>query len=164
MHSEEWNPDDVAPIESAFVRELSQYNIFEVIPITREDLVGQFGVESYHSAAALPADFLQQFTRKLGVDAILFTDLTHYSPYQPISIGIRSKLVSARDGHPLWSFDTVFDSARPDVQTAASHYHRDLSHPAYPLEDASAILQSPSRFAKYVAYATYGTIPPREIE
>jgi hypothetical protein len=164
MHTAKWNHDDVQAVENAFARELNQFNLFEVIPVARQSMVAQFGLESYMSSAALPADFLQQISMKLGVDAVLFTDLTDFSPYQPISIGIRSKLVSTVDGRALWSFDTIFDAARPDVQAAVSRYHSVLSRPAYPLEDSAAIMQSPSRFAKYVAHATYETIPSRDVE
>lgn len=164
MHTDKWNHDDVEAVENAFARELNQFNLFEVISVARKSMVAQFGIESYMSSAALPADFLQQISTKLGVDAVLFTDLTDFSPYQPISIGVRSKLVSATDGRTLWSFDTVFDAARPDVQAAVSLYHSALSRPAYPLEDSAAIMQSPSRFAKYVAHATYETIPSGHIE
>lgn len=164
MHTDRWNHDDVEAVERAFVRELNQFNRFEVIPVARASMVAQFGIESYSSSAALPADFLQQVSTKLGVDAVLFTDLTNFSPYQPISIGVRTRLVSAVDGTALWSFDAVFDGARPDVQAAVSRYHDALSRPAYPLEDPAAIMQSPSRFAKYVAHATYETIPSREVK
>ncbi len=163
LHSEEWSIADIATLDAAFSAELGKFDRFEVLPIPRGALAERFDRRSFLSSAALPSNFLERLRADFGLDAALFIDLTHYSPYQPISIGVRGKLVALRSGEVLWSFDSIFDSAQPDVALAARQYHQKLSRPAHPLENTAGILQSPARFSKYVANAMFETLPPREM-
>lgn len=162
LYSSTWAPNDLAPLENALLAELAKVERFEVSPVTRSTLHASFGQEAFLSSTALPADLLPRLADNLAVDAVLLLDLTHYSPYQPLAIGIRAKLVAVADGRVLWSFDSIFDSANPGVAKAARQYHAADSRPAYPLESSAGILQSPSRFAKYVAHAMFETLPSRQ--
>lgn len=162
LHSDTWQATQVAPLETSFLAELQKFERFEVVSVTRAQMREQFGAETVLSSAALPADVLARLRAAHGADAVLFEDLTHYSPYQPIAIGVRARLVSAIDGTVLWSFDALFDGAQPSVAVAARDYYLAQGRPAYPLENSSGIMQSPSRFAKYVAHAMFGTLPPRQ--
>jgi len=162
LHGESWPGATISAVEAAFVSELQKFERFEVVTVSRTQMREEFSAESVISTAALPADVLARLRAAYGADAILFQDLTHYAPYQPISIGVRAKLVSAIDGTVLWSFDTLFDGAQPSVAVAARDYYLSQGRPAYPLENSSSMMQSPSRFAKYVAHAMFGTLPPRE--
>lgn len=162
LHAEAWEATTIRPVEAAFVSELQKFERFEVVSVSRVQMREEFGAESVISSAALPADVLARLRASQGADAILFQDLTHYAPYQPISIGVRAKLVSTIDGTVLWSFDTLFDGAQPSVAVAARGYYLTQGRPAHPLENSSGIMQSPSRFAKYVAHAMFGTLPPRQ--
>ena len=163
LHSETWPATQLAPIEAAFAAELVKVERFETVTVTRAQMREEFGREQMLSSAALPSDVLDRLRATHGADAILFQDLTHYSPYQPIAIGVRSKLVATADGRVLWSFDTIFDGAQPSVAVAARQYYLAESRPAHPLDNAAGIMQSPSRFAKYVAHAVFGTLPPRQV-
>lgn len=162
LHSPSWPAINVAPVEAAFAAELVKVERFETVALTRDEMRESFGAESLVSSAALPADMLERLRASHGADAVLFQDLSHFSPYQPIAIGVRGKLVSAHDGRVLWSFDALFDGAQPSVAVAAREYYMTQGRPAHPLENSSGIMQSPSRFAKYVAHAMFGTLPPRE--
>lgn len=162
LYSEQWRPSDVAPLEAALAAELGKFARFEVLGISRRELDVRFDREAFVSAAALPGDFLPRLRQDFGTDAVLFLDLTHYSPYQPLAIGLRAKLVDAATGEMLWSFDSIFDAAQPDVAVAARRYHEQQSRPAHPMGNASGILQSPARFAKYVASAMFETLPMRQ--
>lgn len=162
LYSDSWDGPALQPIEASFISELQKFERFEVIAVGRTQMREEFGAESVVSAAALPADVLARLRAAFGADAILFQDLTHYAPYQPLSIGVRAKLVSAVDGTVLWSFDTLFDGAQPSVAVAAFDYTMSQGRAVHPLENSSGIMQSPSRFAKYVAHAMFGTLPPRQ--
>jgi len=162
LHSDTWQATQVAPLETSFLAELQKFERFEVISVTRVQMREQFGAETVLSSAALPADVLARLRAAHGADAVLFEDLTYYTPYQPIAIGVRTRLVSTIDGTVLWSFDALFDGAQPSVAVAARDYYLAQGRPAYPLENSSGIMQSPSRFAKYVAHAMFGTLPPRQ--
>lgn len=162
LHGGAWSPADLAPLEAAIAAELGKIERFEVVSADRAYLASRFGRGAFESSAALPGDFLAVLGAEQAADAVLFVDLTHYSPYQPIALGVRAKLVGVAGGRVLWSFDSIFDAAQPDVAVAARRYHLDRSRPAHPLENTSGILQSPARFAKYVAFAMFETLPPRE--
>lgn len=162
LHSDSWKGDTLEPLEIAFTAELQKFERFEVVAVPRARMRDEFGAESVLSSAALPADVLARLRAAYGADAVLFEDLTHYAPYQPISIGVRAKLVSTIDGTVLWSFDALFDGAQPSVAVAAREYYLQQGRPAHPLENSSGMMQSPSRFAKYVAHAMFGTLPPRQ--
>ncbi len=162
LHSPSWPATNIAPVEASLAAELVKAERFETVVLTRDEMRETFGAESLASSAALPADLLDRLRASHGADAILFQDLSHYSPYQPIAIGVRAKLVSAIDGTVLWSFDALFDGAQPSVAVAAREYYLAQGRPAHPLENSSGIMQSPSRFAKYVAHAMFGTLPPRQ--
>ncbi|MGH8018564.1 MAG: hypothetical protein ACREIA_09775 [Opitutaceae bacterium] len=162
LHSEEWSGAEIAMLDSTFNAELGKFDRFEVLPISSGALAERFGRRSFLSSSALPSNFLERLRAGFDVDAVLFVDVTHYSPYQPISIGVRAKLVAVRSGEVLWAFDSIFDSAQPDVALAARQYQQDLSRPAYPLQNTAGNLQSPARFVKYVAHAMFETLPPRE--
>ncbi len=162
LHSDTWQATQVASLETSFLAELQKFERFELVSVTRVQMREQFGAETVLSSAALPADVLARLRAAHGADAVLFEDLTHYTPYQPIAIGVRAKLVSTIDGTVLWSFDALFDGAQPSVAVAARDYYLAQGRPAYPLENSSGIMQSPSRFAKYVAHAMFGTLPPRQ--
>jgi hypothetical protein len=164
LHTTEWRAAELAVLDSALREALAAFERFEITPVTRAELMARFGRESFGSAAALPADFLARLRTDFGVDAVLFLDLAHYAPYQPVAIGLRTKLVTTVEGAALWSFDSLFDSAQADVAAAARQFSAGTKRPAAAAEDNTGVLQSPARFAKYVGHATFATMPPRPAE
>ena len=90
------------------------------------------------------------------MDGIVFTDLTHYSPYRPLAIGVRAKLVDAASGEVRWAFDYIFDSGTPAIALAAKTYQTRYNGDNLPLAgDGGTVLISPTRFARFVANQTY---------
>ena len=94
-------------------------------------------------------------------DAVLFTEITHFRPYRPIAIGVRSSLVDLESGQVIWAFDDLFDSGEPSVSAGAKRFHLAHSRNVYPLHSAEVVLQSPTFFSKYVAYEMFMTLPER---
>jgi hypothetical protein len=164
LHTAEWRAAEVAILDTALRDTLAGTERFEITPVSRAELARRFGHESFASSSALPADFLSRLRTDFGVDGVLFLDLTHYGPYQPVAIGLRAKLVTSVEGTALWSFDSLFDSAQADVATAARRYSANKRRPATAAEDNTGVLQSPGRFAKFVGHAAFATLPPRQIE
>ncbi len=148
-------------LERTFYTELNKTLHFEVVPISRDDLERLFKRRHFASFEALPADILQGVRNHFGADVVCFTDITQYEPYQPMAIGIRSKLVNLRNGEIIWAFDSLFDTGNPHVAVAARRYQHAHLNQAYPLDVSDSILLSPGRFGKYVAHAVYGTLPER---
>jgi hypothetical protein len=136
--------------------ELTKTSLFEVTQVTRSQLSALFGFEQIASTEVIPRDFLPRLMARYGVDALFFTDVTHYHPYQPIAIGLRSKLVDGRTGQIRWTFDHLFDSGSPDVAKAARKHYFAESQTNLPIRlDGGSALLSPNRFLKFVAAETF---------
>lgn len=149
----------ISDMEQSFQAELSKTGTLEIVPVSHAELEGEFGRREFVSTEKLPADLLAKLAAKYGADGVMFTDVTHYFPYRPISIGIRAKLVDARTGGIRWAFDHVFDSGNPQIAAAAKQFYLEQSFDNSPLKgDGSPILQSPSRFAKFVAHEAYRSL------
>ncbi len=139
----------------------------EVTPISRERLSRLAGRPALRSTDALPPDLPAKLAAETGADAVLFVDLTTYSPYPPLRVGLRARLVRLDPlafADPLWSFDNVFSAADPAVTNSARAHAllREKSAPG-PGDLSHAILQNPRTFADYVAGATWATLPPRRL-
>lgn len=153
-------------MDAAFNAELSKTAMFEIVPISRTEMETMTSHRQISSTELIPGDLLSQLVARYGVDGVLFTDITHYFPYQPISIGARSKLVDARTGQIRRATDYLFDSGKPDIAVAARAYFLQNTQTNQPIrDDGNSILQSPSRFSRYVASETYRSLlslPPPE--
>lgn len=146
-------------LDTVFPAELNKTLLFETASVSRLELQRQLGAQQFSSIAVIPSALLDFLRNEYGADAAVFTDITRYDPYRPISVGIRSKLVDLQNGEILWAFDTVFDSGDPRVAMAARRYQQISALGHFPLDNSETILQSPSRFTQYAAYSAYSTLP-----
>ena len=146
-------------IDETFESELTKKALFEVVRVSRSELETLFGRRQVDSTETLPADALPRLRKQFGVEGVLFTDLTHFSPYRPVAMGVRTKLVDVATGKIRWAFDYVFDAGNTSIAEAAKRYQLLYSDPRQPVTtDGGSILLSPSRFAKYVACETYASL------
>lgn len=114
------------------------------------------------SSASLPAGFLDRVARETGADAVLLVDVTAYSPYPPLVLGLRARLVEPGAVKNLWNFDNVVSTADPAVvNSARAHALRRTAASGAPGDLSHAVLQNPLAFAGYVCEATWQTLPPR---
>lgn len=157
------DPEDpfVHEIDRLFQAELARIGPVEVVPISRERLEALFGFSQVESVDLLPNDFLERLRVAYDADAVVLTDLTVNQQYRPIAIGIRSKLVSLDKGRVFWAIDTVFDSADPAVAAAARDFAGRATYRPYPVDTSYGILQSPRRFADFVAWSVFRSFPGR---
>lgn len=141
--------------------ELGRVRLFELVLVGPEELRALTGRPAWTGEEQLPLDFFEKLKDKLGVDAVLFSRLTQYRPYEPLSVGWRLKLVDADDPHLLWAVDEVFDAGTASVATAARRFAR--SQPGAPgtASEVDDILASPRRFGQYTAHALFATLPGR---
>lgn len=163
LYCEQDSAGSLRAMDAAFNAELNKTTLFELVPISRAQMEALTTHRQISSVEVLPGDLLQQLVMRYGVDAVLFTDVTHYFPYQPIAVGARSKLVDVRTGQIRWATDYLFDSGKPEVADAARGYYLQNSQTNLPIkDDGTSILQSPARFSQFVAYQTYRTLlnPP----
>jgi hypothetical protein len=96
-----------------------------------------------------------------AADAVLFVDVTAYSPYPPLALGLRTRLAPIRETEILWATDLHFSAADPSVANSARRHALSLAKSSGPADLSHTILQNPTRFAGYAAAATFATLPPR---
>jgi hypothetical protein len=152
----------LAGLDSALREELAKTSLFELVPISRQELDSRFNQRQFSSVEIVPAELLTTLRTEYGVDGVLFTELTSYRPYQPIAIGLRSKLIDAQSGRVRWAFDHLFDAGNLETAKAAEGYYLATNPPPAVIEPGyytgAAVLQSPSRFTKYAAWEAFRSL------
>lgn len=136
----------------------------EIAPVSRESLARLGGRPGLLSTAVLPRDLLARVAAETGADAVVFVDVTAYSPYPPLVLGLRARLVEIDGDTPeaLWHFDNVFTAADPAVvNSARAHVLRRAAASTSPGDLSHTVLQNPLAFADYAAAAAWSTLPPR---
>jgi hypothetical protein len=152
--------ESAAAMDAVLVQALQRQARFEVVAVSREDCRRLFGAESFASTDALPHGMLEKIAEKYAVDAILFTDLTIYQAYRPISLGFRAKLATAREVRLVWAFDEVFSASQPTMVASVHNYYKQGDKMA-PVDPTPAALQSPARFGAVAADLMFRTLPAR---
>jgi len=146
-------------IDSALGAELSKKAVFEVVPLSRAEMEILIGVREVSSVERVPGDLFRKLQEQYGVDGVMLTDLTHYSPYRPVSIGLRSKLVDIESGRIHWASDVLLDSSNAGVAVAAREYQKVLCRDNFPIQgDGGTVLMSPKMFVKFAAYSNYASL------
>ena len=112
------------------------------------------------SCAALEPVFVAGLRRDFAVDAVMFVEFTAFTAYRPLTLGVRAKLAVVADSHLVWAFDNIFAAENPAVANSARRFFAASDRREVPGDLTPAVLQSPSRFAEYVAAAMYATLPP----
>lgn len=152
--------ESAAAMDTVLVQALQRQARFEVIAVSREDCRRLFGAESFGSTEALPHGMLEKIAEKYAVDAILFTDLTVYQAYRPLSLGFRAKLATAKEVRLVWAFDEVFSASQASMVSSVHDYYKQGDKMA-PVDPTSAALQSPARFGAVAADIMFRTLPIR---
>lgn len=133
---------------------------FEVVSLTRDECARSFGVYDLDSTSALPAGFLDSLAREFGAQGVMFVDLTAYRPYRPMAIGFRAKLALVNGPRIVWTFDQVFSTENSAVANSLRHFYIGGDRQGLPFDETPDTLTSPTRFAEYVAYTAFHTLPP----
>ena len=148
-------------ISRAVFEELNRTGRFETATLARTEFQRLAGVRTLSSLDPIPPDLIQKLAKAYAADGILFTDVTAFSPYPPLSLGLRMKLASVSDQQILWAADNLFSAADPAVANSARRYALKLGADRGPGDLSHTILQNPTRFATYAAAATFEALPPR---
>ncbi len=148
-------------IDEAIVTELNRTARFEVVRVTRDQMRDLVGVRSVSSIEALPTNLSEKLRHTFGADAMLLTDITAYSAYPPLELGLRMKLAELNQNSILWAADNIFSAANPSVANSARKHALQLGLDRSPGDLSHTILQNPARFAGYAAAETFQHLPPR---
>jgi hypothetical protein len=156
VYHERFPAEALQDLDYAFNSELAKKTVFEVVPVTRREMEGMVGLREISSVGKIPGDLFRKLKDQFGVEGVMLTDVTHYSPYRPVALGVRSKLVDIETGRIHWASDALFDSSNAGVAEAARRYQKVLGRDNFPIEgDGGAILLSPRLFAQFAAHANY---------
>ncbi len=151
--------ESAASLDPIILAALQASQRFEVVSLSREDILRRFRSESFSSAGELPHDLLTALQREFEADAVLLLDLTVYRPHRPLALGFRAKLATLGSARLIWTFDNLFSAENASVANAARNHFLDLDQ-RIPADLTHSALQSPSRFAAYVSTAMFATLPP----
>ncbi len=158
---ERYTADILRNIDIAFNEELAKKAMFEVVPITRNAMEGLIGRRELSSVEKIPGDLFLRLKDQYGVEGVMLTDITHFSPYRPVALGVRSKLVDIDSGRIHWASDVLYDSSNSAVAVAAKEYQKVLGQNGFPImADGGAVLMSPRMFAQFAAYSNYASLQP----
>jgi hypothetical protein len=153
--------ESTAALDAVFLAELQKQNRFEIVALSREECLQRFHVEEFRSTDVLPHDFVAMLQKEHAADGVMFVDLTVFKAYRPLAIGVRAKLATLGDDVKLlWTFDNVFSAEDEAVANSARHHYLESDRGGVPADLTPGALQSPTRFAGYVAAETFGTLPP----
>lgn len=153
--------ESAASLDPVFRTELQRRNRFEIVTLTRADCLRLFQAEEFSSVGVLPADLMSRLRREFDADAVLMIDLTVFKAYRPLALGVRAKLATLEgDVRLLWSFDNVYSASEGPVANSARAHFIESDRGGVPADMTPSVLQSPSRFASYVAADMFATLPP----
>ena len=161
LYFEDGTSREIETVDGIFSTALRRTLVSEVASVSHSWLDSRFQVEQLSPSEPLPTGIFAAVRKVYDADAVLFTEITHFRPYRPIAIGVRSSLVDLESGQVIWAFDDLFDSGEPSVSAGAKRFHLAHSRNVYPLHSAEVVLQSPTFFSKYVAYEMFRTLPER---
>lgn len=152
----------VATYDDGWGRALAASQRAEFVAVPRALLSELCGRETLDSTAPLPAGLLGSLARATGADAVLFLDLTEVSPYPPLSLSFRGRLVATTDAETIWMVDETFDSR--DAATARGARIQARASTRGAGDPVAGVMQSPSRFADHAFRAVTALLPPRRDE
>lgn len=148
-------------IDRAITEELTRTGRFEVAVMPRESFHRLFGPRALSPVDPLPPDLFDKIVKNYGADGVVFTDVTAFSAYPPLNLGLRIKLANVVDHQIVWAADNLFSAADPAVANSARRYALKLGADRGPGDLSHTILQNPSRFASYAAASSFEALPAR---
>jgi len=160
----EYDHVDMADIEQTFAGELMKRNLFEVVPVSEEEMERLFEETRFSSVEPLPTKLLTRLHAAYHIDAIMLVDVSYFHAFEPVALGVRAKLFDGHEGEIIWAADQLFDSSHPAVSNAARKHYKTESLLPYPMNDTTTVLHSPTRFSKYVARSIFSTIEANRLK
>ncbi len=151
----------IMTLEPVLRGELTKQLRFELIFISPQQLREWTQRISWTSNDELPPSFFETLRRHVHCDGVMFSQLTQYQAYPPLSLGWHFKLVDGVSAQVVWAADEIFDSRDKAVSNSARRYQQASQTMGNTAPDSKIILTSPDRFAHYSAAALFGTLPPR---
>ena len=125
--------DTLRDLDRSLAAALTRSARAEISTLDRATLGRIAGRPNLLSTSVLPADFLARVSAATGADAVLFVDVTAYSPYPPLVLGLRGRLIETKEAVSLWNFDNILSTTSTPPAPAPSK-----APPAAPLPATAA--------------------------
>ncbi|BBO16869.1 conserved hypothetical protein [Candidatus Brocadia pituitae] len=136
-------------VTEAFAVELRKIGIFEVVLPEESRATGSLN-HGIWSRGTVDLDTILALRRRYEADAIIFGNITHYRPYEPMLLGVKVGMISTDTGLVIWSADGVFDSNENEVAELVKQYF-ESTHQKNALYGWRLILLSMRRYSQFVA-------------
>lgn len=166
VHFENYDENVHAYLDELWFQAIQRQNRFEVIMIDRDTLADWSGKPQWSSTTPLPGDLRNRIHYSYQPDAILLCDVTRLESYQPLEIGLRTKLYRWDNGDFLWGIDGVWShrsggevEARPTVLSGIFNFSQKKSENTL---DLAAI--SPRYFYYHLVESVALTLPTRQAQ
>ncbi|MCF6154403.1 MAG: hypothetical protein E3K36_03950 [Candidatus Brocadia sp.] len=136
-------------VTEAFAVELRKIGNFEVVVPSGNNalLTTEHGI---WDKGSIDLTTLLTLRKNYDADAIVFGNITHYRPYEPMLLGVKVGMISTDTGDVVWSADGVFDSNENEVAELVKHYF-ESTHQKSALYGWKLILLSMRRYSQFVA-------------
>jgi len=105
-------------------------------------------------------DDLLEARNRYGADALLQSKIIEYRPFQPPSITMSLRMISATNGQMLWKVSGSVDSARPEVERRVKDYFERSQQADDTLYGWRTMLLAERRYAQFVADEFLLTVSP----
>jgi len=148
-------------LDDTYATGLQGQQRFEVVQISRSQMEEWIGKPQVESSSAIPVELFPMIQHQTGAQAVVLVDIYHFQRYQPISVGIRAKLVDLSSGEILWAVDDIYNGGEAAVLQGAREFQEEQGQNAIPDKLDQSYLYSPRRFSKFVAAALFQSIPQR---
>ena len=149
----------VGAYDAIWSRALAATQRAEFVALPRGRLSSLAGRETLDSTAELPSGLPARIAAETGAQAVMFLDLVEVSPYPPLSLAFRARLVAVDGAETIWMADEIFDAR--DSATARGARQEARAHASGVGDPTAAVQQSPARFADHAFRAVASLLPPR---
>ena len=146
--------DEVTEI---FVGEIQKLGAFEVaLPPTDRAKAICRGI--FDKNGTMDLDSALKAQDELFADAFVTGKITAYKPYDPPSLGMRLRMVSARSGSVLWTADAVFDGSESRVREMAMEHFEQRHDDKESLFGWTIVMISMRRYVQFVSQQILSTL------
>jgi len=142
-------------LQDTLYTQVAHAGLFEVVIVSPDKMESLTGKPAWRMIDELPIDFIDRIMKEYDCQGVLFSHLSVYKPYPPLSIGWRMGLVQlnqqSNNGNVVWEIDEVFNAGEKHVINSAirNGVKNGLSDPE--LDYDFGLLNSPRRFGRYTA-------------
>ncbi|TVM00963.1 MAG: hypothetical protein CV087_11800 [Candidatus Brocadia sp. WS118] len=145
-------------VTEAFAVELRKLGSFEVV-LPEENRATLALDRGIWTRGTVNLDTVLTLKKQYDADAIIFGNITHYRPYEPMLLGVKVGMISTDSGLVVWSADGVFDSNENEMAELVKQYF-ESTHQKNALYGWRLILLSMRRYSQFVANQITKTLLP----